>query len=165
MSSINPINIFYVLSICHIQVSNMLNYYAPVIYQDQMSLSRELSRILGGCTEVTYLVGSVLPLFVIDKFGRRLLLMFSPAGLCLCFVMVSILLSIRSRGTAYGATAFIFLFQLFYPCTSTGLLTLVQMASGASTRYRAKVQAISSAWNWMFVFVVVKVSQQRDPLF
>jgi sugar porter (SP) family MFS transporter len=137
--------------------SNMLNYYAPVIYENQMGLSRNLSLILGGCTEVTYLVGSVLPLFVIDRFGRRLLLMVSSAGLSLCFVMVSILLSIGSQGPAYGATAFIFLFQL---CLGVGWLPVPWFYPSEvnTTRYRAKVQAISSAWNWMFVFVVVKIT-------
>ncbi|KAI1627888.1 hypothetical protein EDD37DRAFT_280894 [Exophiala viscosa] len=113
-----------------------------------MDLSRNLSLILAGCLEVTYLIGSILPLFVIDRFGRRFLLMFSSAGLCFCFVMVSILLSIRTKRPAYGATGFIFLFQLFY---GLGWLPVPWFYPSEinTTRYRAKVQAISSAWNWM----------------
>ena len=135
----------------------MLNYYAPVIYQNEMKLSRKLSLILGGCTEVTYLIGPALPLAVMDRFGRRNLLMISSAGLCLCFIMVSILLSIGSKGPAYGATAFILLFQLFY---GVGWLPVPWFYPSEinTTRYRARVQAISSAWNWMFVFVVVKIT-------
>lgn len=44
--------------------SNMINYYAPVVYQRTMGLSRTLSLILGGCTSLTYLVGSFIPLWV-----------------------------------------------------------------------------------------------------
>ncbi|KIX02623.1 uncharacterized protein Z518_08565 [Rhinocladiella mackenziei CBS 650.93] len=137
--------------------SNMINYYAPVIYQNEMNLSRNLSLILGGCTEVTYLVGSALPLFVMDRFGRRILLMISSAGLCFCLVMVSILLSIRSKGTAYAATAHIFLYQL---CYGVGWLPVPWFYPSEinTTRFRARVQAISSAFNWMFVFVVVKIT-------
>ncbi|KAK9319983.1 general substrate transporter [Lipomyces orientalis] len=137
--------------------SNFLNYYAPVIYQNEMKTSRNLALILGGCTEVTFLVGSALPLFVMDRFGRRNLLMISSVGLCLSFVMVAILLSIGSRGAAYGSTAFIFLFQLFY---GVGWLPVPWFYPSEinTTRYRARMQAISSAWNWMFVFVVVKIT-------
>lgn len=44
--------------------SNMINYYAPVVYESTMGLSRTLSLILGGCTSMTYLVGSIIPLWV-----------------------------------------------------------------------------------------------------
>lgn len=94
--------------------SNMINYYAPVIFQDSMKLGRELSLILGGCAQITYLFGSAIPVFIVDRFGRRALLMACSAGLCFCFVMVAILLSLGTQEAAYGATAFIFLFQLFY---------------------------------------------------
>ena len=92
----------------------MINYYAPVIFQTSMGLSRNLSLILGGATQCTYLVGSAIPVLLMDRYGRRTLLMWCSAGLCLCFVMVAILLSLGSKGAAYGATAFIFIFQLFY---------------------------------------------------
>ena len=91
----------------------MINYYAPVVYQNAMGLSRNLSLILGGCTSLTYLAGSTIPLWCMDRFGRRPLLMFSASGLCLCFSLAAILLSIGSVSCAYGATAMIFLFQIF----------------------------------------------------
>lgn len=70
--------------------------------------------ILSGCTSLAYLVGSALPLLMMDKFGRRVLLIVSAAGLSFCFMMVAILLSFNKVQDAYGATAFIFLFQIFY---------------------------------------------------
>lgn len=93
--------------------ANMINYYAPVVYQNTMKLSRNLSLIMGGCTSLTYLVGSIIPLWTMDKLGRRTSLMLSAGGLCFCFSTVSILLSIGTKACAYAATAFVFLFQLF----------------------------------------------------
>ena len=91
----------------------MINYYAPVVYENAMHLSRNTSLIMGGCTSLTYLVGSIIPLWSMDKFGRRMSLMVSAAGLCFCFMMAAILLSIGSNECAYAAIAFVFLFQLF----------------------------------------------------
>lgn len=87
--------------------SNMLNYYMPVVFSDSMGLSRNLSLILGGCAQCTYLVGSAIPVFLMDRYGRRVLLMACSAGLSFCFVMVTILLSIGGSNAGYGATAFI----------------------------------------------------------
>jgi MFS family permease len=137
--------------------SNMINYYGPTIFQDNMGLSRNLSLILAGCMECTYLVGSAIPIFLMDRHGRRTLLIASSAGLCLCFVMVSILLSIGTVSGAYGATAFIFIFQLLY---GIGWLPVPWFYPSEinTTRTRSKMQAVASGWNWMFVFTVVKIT-------
>ena len=135
----------------------MINYYAPVIFQDTMGMTRNLSLILGGCIQCTYLVGSAIPVLLMDRMGRRTLLMLCSAGLCLCFVVVTILLSTGSRGAAYGATAFIFLYQLFY---GVGWLPVPWFYPTEinTTRIRSRMQAIASGWNWMMVFVVVKIT-------
>ncbi|RMJ25858.1 transporter [Aspergillus sp. HF37] len=137
--------------------SNMINYYGPVVFHDNMGLSRHLSLILGGCMQCTYLVGSAIPVLLMDRFGRRTLLIICSAGLCLCFVMVSILLSLGGIQKAYGATAFIFIFQLFY---GVGWLPVPWFYPSElnTTRVRTKMQAIASGWNWMAVFAVVKIT-------
>lgn len=137
--------------------SNMINYYGPVMFQENMHMSRNLSLILGGCVQCTYLVGSAIPVFLMDRFGRRTLLMVCSAGLCLCFVMVSILLSLGTTKGAYGATAFIFIFQLFY---GVGWLPVPWFYPSElnTTRVRTRMQAIASGWNWMAVFAVVKIT-------
>ncbi|KAL5363317.1 general substrate transporter [Aspergillus floccosus] len=137
--------------------SNMINYYGPVMFQETMGMSRNLAMILGGCIQCTYLVGSAIPVFLMDRFGRRTLLMICSAGLCLCFVMVTILLSLGRENAAYGATAFIFIFQLFY---GVGWLPVPWFypAEINTTRVRTRMQAIASGWNWMAVFAVVKIT-------
>ncbi|RYP23375.1 hypothetical protein DL767_008829 [Monosporascus sp. MG133] len=137
--------------------SNMINYYAPVIFADSMGLGRQLSLILGGCAQCTYLVGSAIPVLLMDRYGRRTLLMVCSAGLCLCFVMVAILLSLGTESAAYGATTFIFIFQLFY---GIGWLPVPWFYPTEinTTRVRSRMQAIASGWNWMAVFAVVKIT-------
>lgn len=90
--------------------ANMINYYAPVVYAKAMGLSRNLALILGGCTALTYLVGSAIPLWTMDRFGRRPLLILSASGLCLWFSLAAILLSVGAVSAAYGATAMVFMF-------------------------------------------------------
>lgn len=79
-----------------------------------MGLERRVSLIVGGCAQITYLFGAFIPIFLMDRYGRRPLLMTCSAGLCFCFVMVTILLSTGLQSAAYAAVAFIFIFQLFY---------------------------------------------------
>ncbi|KAJ5991428.1 hypothetical protein N7522_011635 [Penicillium canescens] len=122
-----------------------------------MHLSRNLSLILGGCTSLAYLVGSIIPLWSMDKFGRRASLMFSAAGLCFCFVMAAILLSVGTTSCAYAATVFVFIFQLFL---GIGYLPVPWFYPSeiSTTRIRARAQAFGGFVNWICVFIVVQVT-------
>ncbi|EGV60763.1 hypothetical protein PSN45_001441 [Yamadazyma tenuis] len=139
--------------------SNFINYYAPTIFTSAMNMDRVTSLILAGCTEIVYLGGSFIPLWLIDnpKLGRRNLLMISGSGLSFCFIMVSILLSIGGYGCSVGATFFVFLYQLF---TGVGWLPVpwFMAAEINITRLRSRVQAVASAFNWLCVFAVVQIT-------
>ncbi|KAJ4001194.1 general substrate transporter [Lentinula boryana] len=137
--------------------SNMINYLAPVVYQNTMGLSRNLSLILGGCTSITYMFASFIPLWTVDRFGRRPLLMISATGLSTCFILASILLSIGTRPAAFAATAMVFIFQIFL---GIGFLPIPWLypAEISTTRIRARGSAISSFFNWMCVFAVVQMT-------
>lgn len=137
--------------------ANMINYYAPVVYANTMGLSRNLSLILGGCTALTYLAASFIPLWTVERFGRRVLLMVSSAGLCLCFTMASILLSVGTRNAAYAATAFVFAFQIFL---GIGWLSIPWFypSEVTTTRIRSRGQALGGFINWMCVFTVVQIT-------
>ncbi|KAI0821858.1 general substrate transporter [Trametes gibbosa] len=138
-------------------LTHSLSYLAPVVYQNTMGLSRNLSLILGGFTAVTYMVASFIPLWTVDRYGRRALLMTSATGLSVCFIIASILLSIGTKGAAYGATAMVFIFQIFL---GIGFLPIPWLypAEITTTRIRARGSAISSFFNWMCVFAVVEMT-------
>ncbi|KAJ7194968.1 general substrate transporter [Mycena pura] len=137
--------------------ANMINYLAPVVYQNTMGLSRNLSLILGGCTAITYMVASFIPLWTVDRYGRRPLLMISATGLSFCFIIAAILLSTGTRPAAFGATAMVFIFQIFL---GIGYLPIPWLypAEISTTRIRARGSSISSFFNWMCVFAVVQMT-------
>ncbi|GAB7350276.1 hypothetical protein MBLNU459_g0917t3 [Dothideomycetes sp. NU459] len=91
--------------------SNMINYYAPVVYTNSMGLSRNLSLILGGCTSLTYFAGSFIPLWGMAKEARGTIVSNAPEP-SVFPVMTDVVprfypsevttTRIRSKGQAFG---------------------------------------------------------------
>ncbi len=86
----------------------------PLVLQNSVGLSNRLSRLLAACNAISYLVFSFAGLHLIERAGRRKLLMWGAAGQAVCYIFISALLS--QGGTNYGAaaTAFFFVYYIFF---------------------------------------------------
>lgn len=91
----------------------------PLVLQNSVGLSNNLSRLLAACNSVSYLLFSFAGLHLIEKAGRRKMMMWGAAGQCVCYIFISGFLS-RSddpqNGSKFGAgaTAFFFLYYVFF---------------------------------------------------
>lgn len=75
---------------------NALNYYFPIILTESLGLSELLARILTGCNATSYMISSGLCFWMIEKYGRRSL-MLSGLGLQgLAYIMVAISVALLS---------------------------------------------------------------------
>ncbi|KAH3672273.1 hypothetical protein WICMUC_004368 [Wickerhamomyces mucosus] len=137
--------------------TNFINYYLPIIFEDTMGFDSNMSSILGGSAIIVYLISSISPVFIMDRFGRRTLGIFCSIGISLCMIMCAILLSLDKQATSSAAVSFIFLYQVFY---AFGFLPLPWFwgTEFNITRLRARVSAIASAFNWVNVYIIVKIT-------
>lgn len=82
-----PEKLFYRFCLCillqfyqQMSGSNLISVYAPVIFQQNLKLNSQTSRILSGGTLTWKFLSSFVAFFTIDRFGRRALFMFSGVG-------------------------------------------------------------------------------------
>lgn len=87
MFTMGPEKLFYRFCLCillqfyqQMSGSNLISVYAPVIFQQNLKLNSETSRILSGGTLTWKFLSSFVAFFTIDRFGRRALFMFSGVG-------------------------------------------------------------------------------------
>lgn len=91
----------------------------PLVLQNSVGLSNNLSRLLAACNSVSYLAFSFIGLLLIERAGRRHLMMWGAAGQCVCYILIAALLSQASntdKDATFGAaaTAFFFLYYVFF---------------------------------------------------
>lgn len=94
--------------------------YAPVIFENSVGMSHNLSLLLAGFNGVAYFLSSLVPIWIIDRLGRRKLMLFAAAGQCAC---MAILAGTVSGGLSAGivAVVMLFLFNFFF---AVGLLAI-----------------------------------------
>ncbi|KAK7047785.1 hypothetical protein VNI00_006113 [Paramarasmius palmivorus] len=141
---------------------NVTSYYLPLVLQDSVGLSNNLARLLAACNSVSYLIFSFLGLILIERAGRRKMLMIGAAAQCACYAVITGLLSQAdgsSRGSQFGAaaTAFFFLYYVSFGICYQGIPWLYPVEIN-SLAMRTKGAALGSGSNWISNFLVVQIT-------
>lgn len=143
----------------------MISVYAPVIFQQNLGLSAEVSKILTGGTLTWKFVSSFVAFFTIDRFGRRALFMFSGFGMGSCMLALTVATSFdkSNKSASIAACFFIFMYNFFVPIGFLGA-NFLYCAEVAPVKLRVSMASISTANHWLWNFVVAMVSLLARPL-
>lgn len=86
------------------------------IFKESLHLSELLARILAACGSVDYLIFACLAYFVIERYGRRKVMMCSAAACSICWICIAIATGLTEKGgNSYvlGSVAVAFFFAFF----------------------------------------------------
>ncbi|KAF4122312.1 Sugar (and other) transporter [Geosmithia morbida] len=136
---------------------NLITYYAPVIFQQSVGMSHSLSLLIAGFNGVAYFFSSLTPIWIIDRMGRRKLMLFAAAGQCFCMAILAGTVYDGSKASGVVATVMLFLFNFFF---AVGLLAIPWLlpAEYAPLAIRTRAAALATASNWIFTFLVVEIT-------
>ncbi|EJD44146.1 sugar transporter STL1 [Auricularia subglabra TFB-10046 SS5] len=144
---------------------NLITYYAANIYENYVGLSPTLARILAACNGTEYFLASWIAVFIIEKSGRRALMLFGSVGQTLAMAVLAAANSVnqdknaseRNAGAGIVAVAFLFVFNSFFAVGWLGMSWLYP-AEIVPLRIRAPANALSTSANWTFNFMVVMIT-------
>uniref|UniRef100_A0A093VF32 Sugar transporter STL1 n=1 Tax=Talaromyces marneffei PM1 TaxID=1077442 RepID=A0A093VF32_TALMA len=142
---------------------NITSYYMSYVFINALGISELLSRILAAAGSVDYLLFSCLAYFVIERFGRRKVMMYSAAACCTCWVVIAIVLAISDtgRGDSYKlgivAVSFFFVFFASFGLGVLGVPWLYPTEINA-LEMRTKGSSLAMATNWIMNYMVVQVT-------
>lgn len=133
--------------------------------EHSVGLDHHLSLLIGGFNGLEYLLASIIPIWTIEKFGRRNLLLISATGQMISMTILSgAIWYVTERPDAPGkfamgivAVVCFFLFNTFY---AQGFLAIpfFYPAEIANLRTRSRAVSISVMSNWLFTFLVVMIT-------
>lgn len=147
-----------VINQCFQQITgiNLITYYATLLFE-RLGIDDVKSRIIAACNGTEYFLASLVAIFLIDRVGRRKLMLFGAIGQCLTMVLLAILGSIDTSATQVVSAVLLFVFNSFFAVGWLGM-TWLYPAEIVGLRIRASANAMSTASNWIFNFMVVMVT-------
>lgn len=92
---------------------NIMSYYLPTIMEKAVKLEKSTARLLTACNAISYMVFAGLAVLLVERMGRRGLMMLSTFGQFVCFLVITILLRFSetsSNSQAFGSAAVAFIF-------------------------------------------------------
>jgi hypothetical protein len=123
------------------------------VFINALGFSELMSRILAAAGSIDYLVFSFLAWFVIERYGRRRVMMVSAAACASCWALISIAASQIQFGHGnryqWGCTA-IFGFFFFFAAFGMGVLAVPWLYPTEinALAFRAKGASLAMASNW-----------------
>ncbi|TVY86688.1 Sugar transporter [Lachnellula willkommii] len=140
--------------------TNLVTYYATTVFESSLGFSPALSRLLTACYGTLYLAAAVVALFIVDRFGRRKMMIVGSIGMGTSALIIGACLSQTTdtyKAPAYAATVFIFVFIAFFALGWLGT-TWLYPAEVTPIRIRAEANGVSTSFNWLGNYAVVQLA-------
>ncbi|GAB7332817.1 hypothetical protein MBLNU13_g04542t2 [Cladosporium sp. NU13] len=127
------------------------------INQD-LGYSPILSRVISSCLQTWQFFAATSAIFLIDRIGRRRLLIGGAALMAIANAGLAGLQSHKDNSTAAGCSLIFYFIALAAFPIGLFLIPFMYSAEIAPLRVRAQTTAMSSGLNWLFNFLVAEVT-------
>lgn len=150
------------MALCMLQISgiNLITYYATVIFEDTLGLSRNMALLLSGFNELEYWLATFIPIPLVDRLGRRPLMLFSAVGQCISMAVLAACIAFPGSKTAgIVATVSLFVFNTFFAVGFCGIPWLLPVEL-TPLKTRGRSVAVANGFFWF----CSRFSSPIDPL-
>jgi hypothetical protein len=104
---------------------NVTSYYMTYVFINALGMNELTARILAAAGSMDYLFFSFMAYFVIERYGRRPVMIYSSLGCSICWTIIAISMGLSENGLAndyrMGIVAVSFFF-CFWACFAMGAL-------------------------------------------
>ncbi|QKX55572.1 uncharacterized protein TRUGW13939_02666 [Talaromyces rugulosus] len=136
---------------------NIIANYLPVVLTKSVGLSDRLALVLSAVYSHALTIWATTSMLAIDSLGRKPLLLAGAMGQGIAFFMIAVGVRIGSYNMSIFTVVFIFVYNFFFG-TSFLSIPWLYPAEINSQSMRNVGTSISTATNWVFVYVIVLVT-------
>ncbi|KAH8685384.1 sugar transporter-like protein, partial [Tricladium varicosporioides] len=142
---------------------NALIYYSNTLFSSSLNFSNHLSALMSGFLQTWLFVASFIPWFLIDRVGRRPLLLSMVTAMSLIMAtQTGLIYNVQNhtsiaRGCGISAAVMLFLFEGAFTIGFQATVW-VYPSEILPLQLRQRGSAVSTACNWIFNYMIVQVT-------
>ncbi|OCF75636.1 hypothetical protein I204_02928 [Kwoniella mangroviensis CBS 8886] len=137
-----------------------ITYYQTTLMSDAIGLDAHMASLMGVSYNVnTLFLGTFPPVLLIERLGRRLLLIGGAVGTSLAMIAFTVAVKYAPGNPAVGwfGVSMIFLYEFIFAC-SWNCVVWVYAPEISPFKFRHINTAAGVATEWLFTFVTVKIT-------
>jgi hypothetical protein len=131
---------------------NVISYYAPYVFESAGWKGRD-AILMTGINGITYLMSSIPPWYLVDRWGRRFILLSGAVAMVLSLSSISYFLYLDIRSTPTLVVIFVMIYNAAFGY-SWGPIPWLYPPEILPLSIRSKGASLSTATNWAFNWLV-----------
>jgi len=131
---------------------NVISYYAPLVFEQAGWVGRD-AILMTGINGLTYLASTIPPWYLVDRLGRRPILMWGAVAMIISLSAISYFIYIDIHLTPRMVVIFVVLYNAAFGA-SWGPIPWLYPPEILPLSIRAKGASLSTASNWAFNWLV-----------
>ncbi|KAJ5287295.1 hypothetical protein N7478_002981 [Penicillium angulare] len=136
---------------------NVIAGYSTSIFEGTLGYSGSDARIFSACLQIALALGGLTAIFLVDRVGRRPMMIFSLASMVIAQSAVAGLTSHMTASTGKGAVFFYFFAEYFLPI-GMFIMPFMYGSEIAPLSIRHIVASTTAVSSWLFNFMVAEVT-------
>lgn len=142
---------------------NALIYYSNTLFSQSLQFDDHLSALMSGFLQTWFFVASFIPWLLIDRVGRRILLLSMISVMAaVMIVQTGLIYNVQNKTSiakqcGIGAAAMLFIFEGAFTIGFQATVW-VYPSEILPLRLRQRGSSVSTACNWIFNYMVVQVT-------
>ncbi|TPX07868.1 uncharacterized protein E0L32_010443 [Thyridium curvatum] len=131
---------------------NVISYYAPLVFESAGWHGHD-AILMTGINGITYFLSTIPPWYIVDRWGRRLILLSGAVMMCISLSAISYFIYLDIKATPNLVVVFVMIYNAAFGY-SWGPIPWLYPPEILPLSIRSKGASLSTATNWAFNFLV-----------
>ena len=128
------------------------NVSVTIVLETNVGLSRELSSLVAGFIQIAFWIGTFPPIFLLDRLGRRKVLMLGSTMLCLTMTLFTVGVALKTPASSRLALGMLVIYEISFGMSWNSVPWLyAPEITPLNLRHVGAAVGCFSEWLWTFV--------------